>query len=134
MSIISNERAKKALKKRENKAKKYLNNPTKLANFVNNVDYKSHDVSKIRKYVANIKQMTALIRDVINGNYKNIPIGSLVSIIAALIYFLSPIDIIPDVVPIIGYIDDVTIIATCLSYVKDDLNRYIEWRMSSANA
>ncbi|MEN9911908.1 MAG: hypothetical protein RI956_352 [Pseudomonadota bacterium] len=51
------------------------------------------------------------------------PIWAKTKIYAALAYFISPIDAITDIIPIIGYSDDVLIltiaIATCTLYIKE---------------
>ena len=39
-------------------------------------------------------------------NYKKIPFGTIAAVVASLLYFVSPIDVIPDFIPVIGYIDD----------------------------
>lgn len=45
-------------------------------------------------------------------------------VVAALIYFISPIDAIPDFVPIIGYLDDMGVIVALLKYLGSELVPY----------
>lgn len=70
----------------------------------------------------------SISRDYINGKYKNVPTGSIIAIIAALLYFLSPIDLIPDFIPVIGYIDDIFVLGLVFSQVKSDLEEYEIWK------
>lgn len=56
------------------------------------------------------------------------PIGSIIAIISALTYFISPVDIIPDTVPGLGYMDDAAVIATCYALVHSDIAEYQKWR------
>jgi uncharacterized membrane protein YkvA (DUF1232 family) len=42
-------------------------------------------------------------------------------IISALVYFISPVDIIPDVIPGAGYIDDAAVVAWVVSLISDDI-------------
>lgn len=70
----------------------------------------------------------SISRDYINGNYREIPKGSIIAIIGALIYFLSPIDLIPDFIPVIGYIDDIFVLGLVFSQVKSDLEEYEIWK------
>ncbi len=47
-------------------------------------------------------------------------------VIAALIYFISPIDTIPDVVPLFGYLDDLGVITALLKFLGSELIPYYE--------
>lgn len=45
-------------------------------------------------------------------------------IVAALIYFISPIDTIPDIAPLVGYLDDLGVITALLKYLGSELIPY----------
>lgn len=45
--------------------------------------------------------------------------------IGALLYLISPIDAIPDLIPIIGLLDDVAIIAFAIGKLATDLKKYL---------
>lgn len=47
-------------------------------------------------------------------------------VVAALIYFISPIDAIPDLAPLIGYLDDLGVITAVLKYLGHELMQYYE--------
>lgn len=47
-------------------------------------------------------------------------------IVAALVYFISPIDAIPDIAPLIGYLDDLGVITALLKYLGSELIPYYE--------
>ena len=47
-------------------------------------------------------------------------------IIGALIYFIVPIDAIPDISPLIGYLDDLGVIAAVLKYLGNELIPYYD--------
>jgi len=59
--------------------------------------------------------------------YRTIPWKSIVSVLAALLYFISPIDLIPDLIPIFGFIDDAAVVAYVLKSVKADLEAFQAW-------
>ena len=58
--------------------------------------------------------------------------AAIAAIVAALLYVLSPIDLIPDFIPIIGYVDDALVVSACLAMVKQDLHAYRNWKMEQA--
>ena len=45
-------------------------------------------------------------------------------VVAALIYFIVPIDTIPDIAPLFGYLDDIGVIAAVLKYLGSELKDY----------
>ena len=46
---------------------------------------------------------------------------------------LSPLDVIPDFIPLAGFIDDAAVFGFVLAFAKDDLVRYREWRKMQQN-
>ena len=58
------------------------------------------------------------------------PVWAKTVIIAALGYFISPIDAIPDIIPVVGYADDlgvlVAAVATVGTYITDDIKAKAE--------
>ena len=72
--------------------------------------------------------LISLVRSYIRKEYKDVPIGTIVAIISALIYCLSPVDAIPDIIPGFGYVDDAAVVAACLKLVKSDVDEYQKWR------
>lgn len=77
-----------------------------------------------------LKMMLSLVKDYVSGAYREIPYGSIIAAVAAILYFLSPIDFIPDFIPGIGLIDDVLVIGFVLKQIQGDLQKYEEWKMS----
>lgn len=84
--------------------------------------------SHLSKFLDKIQIMINMIGDYINGEYKDIPWKSLASIAGALIYLILPIDILPDIFPFIGLLDDAFIIGLCIKSFSDDLNNYTKWK------
>ena len=75
-----------------------------------------------------IKELISLLRDYTRKNYRDIPLKSIIAIGAAIAYFISPIDIIPDTLPIIGYLDDALVIKLAMDLIGDDVNEYRSWK------
>lgn len=59
--------------------------------------------------------------------YTDLPIGSLLSIVSALIYFFSPIDILPDFIVGLGFTDDAAVLLFVYKLVHDDVQEYKDW-------
>lgn len=75
-----------------------------------------------------VKQTTLLwfmLRDWWNDEYE-LPWKTASAIVVALVYFINPFDAIPDAIPVIGYLDDASIVYTCLTMIRADLEDYCE--------
>jgi len=75
----------------------------------------------------NVMLLVRLLKAYVKGDYKTVPWKSLTRIIAVLLYFLSPIDVIPDILPIIGLTDDIALVVWLFNAIGDDLDAFREW-------
>ncbi len=82
----------------------------------------------LSQYWEDIKTSFALIRDWFNGSYDKVPARMIVSLAGALIYLVSPLDLIPDWVPMAGLVDDAAMLAFVFQLSKVDLNAYRRWK------
>jgi hypothetical protein len=56
-----------------------------------------------------------------------------VAAVAVTIYFLSPIDLIPDFIPVLGLLDDVALVAWFSTTIKEELDKFSEWEKTRAS-
>ncbi len=89
---------------------------------------------KLNRFREDIKLMFAMIRDYWNGSYRDVPWKSIAAIAGALLYVLNPLDVIPDLLIGIGFLDDAGVVALCLKLVESDLHRYAAWREQQEEA
>jgi uncharacterized membrane protein YkvA (DUF1232 family) len=68
-----------------------------------------------------------MLRSFAVGEYRVIPWKSITRLIAVLIYFISPIDLIPDFLPVIGLTDDVALLLWLFNALANDLEAYRIW-------
>ena len=67
--------------------------------------------------------MKNYLYDISTGRYKGYDIKKLSIVVAAIIYVITPIDLVPDFIPP-GFLDDLTIIGWALKQVASELERY----------
>lgn len=80
------------------------------------------------------KIMLSMVQDYWKGSYREIPYWAIGAVSLALLYVLNPVDIIVDVVPGIGYLDDATVVAFCLKLVQKELEKYQAWSAAQKQA
>jgi putative membrane protein len=127
---INEEQVKEALESGYGKSEALLNNKDELDDFLYRLEQKIKEMPLVGEEFAVIPIMISLIKHYVEGKYTTVPYGTILAIMSALIYVLSPVDIIPDFIPFVGHLDDVAVIGLCLSMVKTDIEAYDEWRQS----
>lgn len=83
--------------------------------------------SFLRQYWKDVKTSFALLKDWYMGNYTKIPFRMVTSIAGAMLYLVSPLDVVPDWVPFGGLLDDVLVLAAIFALSRRDLEEYVKW-------
>ena len=74
-----------------------------------------------------LQTMLRLIRAYSRGEYRNVTESTLVVIVAAIIYLVNPLDLIPDAIPGLGFLDDATVLALAVRRTRQDLDDFMIW-------
>jgi len=82
----------------------------------------------LRRFVDDGRLLISAVRDYWAGRYRRLPVGTLGAMAFTLLYVLNPLDIFPDVIPIVGQVDDAAVVAGCLLLVEHDLRGYGIWK------
>ena len=108
------------------------------ADDVNNVLGKEDEIKKLfkrvkvlAKYLNDLCEIFELLRDRVTGKYKGTPWRTIAALTGALIYSLSPIDLLLDFIPGIGFFDDALVIGLAIKLAQPDLEKYREWKVAS---
>lgn len=62
-----------------------------------------------------------------------IPLQVIIILLAAIIYFINPIDLIPDFIPGLGLTDDLAVLTWVYRVTSDELNRFELWEKAITN-
>lgn len=128
MKTMSEKEALKEIESGYDAAEKLLNDQDKMERFLQRLESKLKVIPVAGNALADVPIMVSLLRNYVKKEYTDIPIGTILAVISALIYFVSPIDLVPDVIPGAGYIDDAVVITACWKLVDSDIQEYIKWR------
>jgi uncharacterized membrane protein YkvA (DUF1232 family) len=86
----------------------------------------------LKRFIEDGRMLTALVKDWRTGNYRRAMRWTVAAAAFALIYVINPFDIVPDVLPFVGAVDDAAVIAACLFLIERDLFKYREWKINKA--
>ncbi len=87
----------------------------------------------VGEVVDDLRTLGRLVAAYGRGEYRDIPLDSLVMVIAGLVYVVSPLDLIPDAVPVAGYADDVVAVGFVIRQVHHELAAFREWEERSTS-
>ena len=120
-----------------NRAAQYAKNPDKLKDLaskaVRKAESAGHD-GVLKELWDALMAFLRLIGAYARGDYRQIPWETLTLIVAAVLYFLMPIDVIPDVLVGLGYVDDAAVIAWVMNTAGSELGKFRQWEASRAQS
>lgn len=119
--------------KYKTKAMDILNDDEKIENLLLRVDEKIKSIPNVGEKLAYIPEMALMIRSYVKKDYEDVSMIEIVFIIAALLYFVSPIDIIPDGIPVVGFIDDAIVAGIVVKWCQEDIDKYMIWLDNKRN-
>ena len=82
----------------------------------------------LKRFIEDGKLLSALIKDWRAGRYRKAMYGTIAAAAFALLYVLNPFDLMPDVLPFIGAVDDAAVLGACLMLLERDLRQYRTWK------
>jgi uncharacterized membrane protein YkvA (DUF1232 family) len=68
-----------------------------------------------------------LLRAYLRGEYRAVRWRSVLAVVVGLVYFLSPIDLIPDVFLLLGLTDDAVVVSLVFTVVRQELAGFRAW-------
>lgn len=128
---FNKKRALDEIQKRFKKAEDLLKDDARMESFLEKIEKKIKWIPFLAQEFKNIPTMVSMVRSYLRGNYTKILKRTILAIVSALIYFLSPIDVVPDWIPLLGQLDDAIVIASCWNLVNKDVEDYRQWKKAS---
>ncbi|RZL12319.1 MAG: DUF1232 domain-containing protein [Hymenobacter sp.] len=118
-------------------AEGYIKQPTRLKKLLVDAFNKAREKKEIgtiaHEVWETLQSLFRLIKLSASGEYTGLPTSTTVAAVAVLIYFISPIDLIPDFIPVVGLLDDMALIAWFSTSIKHELDKFHEWETTKAS-
>ena len=83
---------------------------------------------QFKKLIKQAGLLLELILSYRSGEYRHLPWKSMAYAVTALLYFLWIIDLIPDFIPISGFLDDAALVAFVVKSLQEDLKKYCDFK------
>jgi len=129
--LLSEQDIIKALENNSDEAKSTIDDEDKFERLIQRLENKLKLIPHVGEYMSDIVSLVSLVRSYIKKEYTDIPLGVIISIVSTFIYIISPFDLIPDVIPVIGHIDDLFLLGFVLKMIHSDIDEYREWRIKN---
>ena len=124
--------------KAKEKAQQTISNNQRLKQlFENSKDKLSTiDLSSVAsgKLVSRLKVLIRMVKAYAKGDYREVDTKNIVLMVAALVYFVTPIDLVPDFIPITGLLDDFTVVLLVYNKLQEEIDHFIVWESGLENA
>ena len=89
----------------------------------------NEEMQKFQHYIGTFNRM---LKAYSNKEYQKTPWKTLLLVAGGIVYFVSPLDLIPDFIPVLGYLDDITVLLWIANSIKGDLEEFEEWESTYA--
>lgn len=125
------------IKKTAKKAEKIAKEPGKLKKLLQDAGEKLAEFDTENKTFSTLlNQLSVFLRMVrayASKEYPDLPWRSLVSIVAGILYFIMPLDLIPDYIPVVGFMDDMAVLAWVYRNVEKDVDDFLNWEAKTGH-
>jgi len=124
---------KKGYKQHQKKAEQLVDNPKRLEALVKKITPKALANKNMLAEIWNdLHLLLSLTKSWYKGEYRQISKKTMIIITASFLYFLSPIDLIPDFIFGLGILDDAIVLKYVISTLDKELRQYKNWLDSSS--
>ena len=110
------------------RAEEYAADPKKVSTLLEDAQRKAErNRDRMSEALEGLQSLCRLISAWMRGKYTVVPWRTIVLSLAGLIYFVNPLDFIPDFLPMFGFLDDAGVLAFVLQSIRKDIDRFLDW-------
>jgi uncharacterized membrane protein YkvA (DUF1232 family) len=110
------------------KAESYLQDKDKAADLLRKARQKASQMPGALAGVwEDLQTLFRMLKTWISGEYPGASWQTILLVVTAILYFVMPLDVIPDFIVALGFLDDAAVIAYIVSNIKEELLAFTEW-------
>ena len=118
-----------SFKRFEEKAKKYTDHPKEINGLLKKALHKANNKKgSLTEVWDKLQLFFELVKAWSKGEYHDISKKTIILIVATVLYFVSPIDLVPDFIVGLGIFDDVALIGFTAKQISTELERFKTWK------
>ena len=120
---------KKSQRKNEEKAREYIADEQKTEGLLKQAIEKANDKKgTLGQAWEKLQLLTELVKAYSKGEYRRVSKGTILAVIGTILYFVSPLDIVPDFIVGLGILDDAAVIGFTIQRLSKELDEFKEWK------
>ncbi len=116
-------------KKHRKKAKGYFDNPQKTEGLLTKAILKAkNNKGTLGDTWEKLQLFFDLVQAYSKGEYRKVSPTTILTIIGAILYFVSPLDVVPDFIVGLGILDDAAVIGLTLKKLSAEIEEFKKWK------
>tara|TARA_A100000164_G_C21739589_1_gene691653 strand:+ start:523 stop:918 length:396 start_codon:yes stop_codon:yes gene_type:complete len=115
-------------------AMRMLNEQSQIKELIWKVSQKLQKINgsnkQINELMEHVQLFLRMIKKSLSGEYSAFSHKTLLSLVFGLLYFVTPMDVVPDFVPLLGFSDDLSILYFIIKNFKSDIEAFKVWELN----
>ncbi|WP_186754801.1 YkvA family protein [Echinicola salinicaeni] len=114
----------------QSKADKIARSKEQLENLVHKVSDKLQVVAEnptVQEAKVYISVLVRMVKAYCNNEYRSFSPKTLALLVMGLLYFIMPLDLIPDFILGLGYLDDLSVLLAITKSIQHDIQNFLDW-------
>ena len=116
------------------KAMRMINEQSQVKELIWQVSQKLQNINsrnkQINELMEHVQLFLRMIKRSLAGEYSAFSHKTLLSLVFGLLYFVTPMDVVPDFIPLLGFSDDLSIVYFIIKNFKSDIEAFKVWELN----
>lgn len=116
------------------KAKYFIQNPEKINEVITEAYNKATNESgnrTIKEMWGKLLTLFRMVKAHFNGSYTELGQTKVMMGIGIVLYFILPFDVVPDFIPLVGYMDDASLLAWFIKTYAKEVDKFQKWESNN---